>query len=654
MMMQKLSRTRLRAGVALAALSAALCQTAPALAEDAEDLGKVVVSANRIATPISEVGSSVTVVTSEEIEKAQAKTLLDIIENTPGINVMSYGGQGKTSEFYMRGMPSKNVVLLIDGIDMKFPMWSMMPSNISTFLGDDVERVEILRGNQSSLYGANAVAGVIDVTTKTGKNSSSPFGGTAGFEAGSYNTYRETGNLYGRTGKVYYGASVSNLTSDGVDVTKNIDAKEADFTKNLTFGAKIGSDLVENVGILDLLNVEGVVKTIDSSSGGDTSSPVTDSDTRNESRVRIGKFDVNANLWNGRLKNRVSVSELNQHDRYYVNEARNNTNGVYDATRDKYEYQGTLKLADNHSLVFGADHARESGYYSYKQSAAGKGTSKSSNDNDGLFANYMMQFLEKSLTLNFGVRQDDNERFGDETTYRTTASYLIPGDTGTRLHSSYGTGFNAPSMFMLYGVKYGNPDLKPEESRGYDFGVEQRLLKDRIVLDSTFFKNNINNEISTHASTATPSGTQYYNVASSRNFGVENSMMAEITSELRSTVSYTYLQPRDNTNGSSMTSRPHHTGSLRLDYSPDEVPDLNTWVKISAVSHNKFAYTPSTASKPNENGGYGIVNLGADYKIVEGVKVYGRVENLLDKNYNQYTYYGTPGLSGYVGVKASF
>ena len=212
------SRTRLRTGVALLALTAALAQATPALAEDTENLGKLVVSANRTATPINTVGSSVSVITGEEMEERQNYSVLDTLEETNSITHYGYTNRSlSSSDIMVRGLPGGNTVLItIDGVSMSTPGSLLGRTfDIGSMPADAVESVEFLRGSQSALYGSNAVSGVIAVNTKTGKNSTKPMKGSLTLESGTYNTYKSVMNAYGRIDDVYYGVTMSGLTTDG-------------------------------------------------------------------------------------------------------------------------------------------------------------------------------------------------------------------------------------------------------------------------------------------------------------------------------------------------------------------------------------------------------------------------------------------------------
>jgi vitamin B12 transporter len=621
-------------GVGLCALSAALCQTVPALAEDAQDLGKMVVSANRTATSVDTVGSSVTVITADEIAKKQAITALDAIKDVPGINMYSNGGKGKSTGLYMRGMGYKNILILIDGVEVADPSGTQSTYDLTHLQADNIERIEVLRGNQSTLYGSDAMGGVISITTKSGRGSKKPFGGTAAMEYGTYNTRKGDVNVQGESGPVYYSGSVRSLMTDGFDISNTTPGDEKDGYKNTGGDLRVGSDVLTGVGVLDRLNIEGIARILRADTQLDGNSGKSDSIEQYRMFQRSASLSSTADMFGGMLSNHVAASLAQSRRDYYMNHTRKLANPFYDGNKTKYEYQGTLKPIDDHTFVFGADREREQ-MATYNQAARAV-------TDDGMFANYQLDLLDKSMTLTFGARQDDHEMFGDYTTYRGTLGYRLK-ETGTRFHTSYGTGFRAPSLFELYS-SYGKTTLKPEESSGYDLGVEQSFLDDRLTLDSTFFNNRMTNEIIYDSNVS-----KYNNVASSRTFGFENTASLDISREWKTSVSHTYQQARDNSTGQVLGGRPHNVGSARVSYSPDEVPGLDTWVssRMSSWSYSQYGQKKYT-------GGYAVIDFGASYPINDWASVYGRVENITDKFWHTTSEYAETGRAGYAGVRMKF
>lgn len=619
-----------------AAVFLSLAALVPAAARADESLGTMTVSANRTETAVAASGSSVTVITAEEIEKKQAVTALDVIQDVPGVTLYRRGGVGKSSSISIRGIPSKGVLVLVDGMNVADPSASPTVYDLTNLMANDIERVEVLRGNQSTLYGSSAIGGVISITTKSGKGSGKVLTGEAGAEWGSFATAKSFVNARGESGNVYYSGAVSGFTSQGTDIARE-GPDEADGYKNGSVNLRVGSDLLTDVGIVDRLNVETNLRYLKAHSEYDDwgGSSTTDADLKTRNIEQGGQVKVNLDLWDGLLANSFTVSQARTRRDEYRDDARD---AFYDGEITRYEYQGTLKPVEHHTFVFGADHQREHADFSTSWGSS----LTDSVGNDGTFFNYIVEPVD-NLTLTAGVRVDDNDTFGDHTTWRTTASYRIPA-TGTRFHAGYGTGFRAPNLSELYTPTYGNPDLKPEKSRGYDVGFEQSLFDDRLTFGSTFFNTRLNDAISSD-----PATWQNVNIASARSFGFENSVSAEITDEISLTINHTYLQARDNATGEVLNTQPHHSANLRATYAPEAVPGLSTWTAVRSASWSYDAY----AAKPYL-GGYAVWDLGASYPITEWATVYGRLENLADKQYDTKGGYAEPGRAGYVGLRAKF
>lgn len=625
------SRLALLATISFAALAT------PAQAE--ENLGTMTISANRTATEVAQTGSSVTVITAEEIEKKQAVTALDVIKDVPGVHVASSGGAGKVTSLSIRGISAKGVLILIDGINVADTSNPQPYYDLTNLPADAIARIEVLRGSQSTLYGSSAMGGVISITTKSGKGEGKVLTGEGGVEWGSRATAKSFVNARGEAGNVYYSGGISGFTTQGWDISKD-GPDEDDNSKNGSANLRVGADLIKDVGILDRFNVEVLGRYLKAKTeldGWGTSAAI-DNDSTQHTIEKAGKINANVDLFDGILANSFSVAQSQTRRDLFDADPSFGGQYFYDGEITKYEYQGTLKPVEHNTLVFGADSQRDHMETNLVEAH--------SVTNDGVYGNYILGLLDDSLTLTAGIRHDDHETFGGHTTWRTSASYRIP-ETGTRLHAGYGTGFRAPSLYELYspfsfGSPSGNPDLKPEESQGYDVGFEQSVLDDRLTFGSTFFNNRLKNAI------GYTYGTGYYNTASARAFGFENSATAELTSELSLTLNHTYTQARDNDTGQVLPNQPHHTGNARLDYTPSEVSGLDTWVATRTAS---WSYDSVTSTYL---GGYLVWDLGASYAINDWATVYGRLENIADKTYETKGGYAEGGRAGFVGVRAKF
>ncbi len=605
-----------------------LLMAAPAQAEENVVLEDVVISANRTATPMKQTGSSVSVITADEIEKSQAVSVKELIGRVPGVTVSDNGGPGKASYVFVRGSGYKHLKILVDG---------MQVSDLTHLSASDVERIEVLKGNQSTLYGADAIGGVISITTKSGEDSSKLIEGSAFAEFGSQHTLKEGLSLRGRYDRVYYSASVTQYDTDGINISGHTDTQsENDGYENLSTNLRLGADVVKDAGALDLLNVEFISRFEDSEVEYDTSGTQDGFQVAKNERHN-NKLTVRADLFDGMLSNEISGMYSTSNAANFNSGVNQNYPSDLKNRETKFEYKGVLKPVENHTFVFGADYDRDTIQGgSFQQKA------------HGVYGNYQLELLDKSLTITAGMRHDMVDSSLDdpinETTYRGTIGYYIES-TGTRLHTSYGTGFRMPNADELQG---GFNSLKPEKSRGYDFGVEQSLFDDRLVVDVTAFNTRITDEIVWGGNWSPP--YVYENIASTRAFGLETSVEAEITPELQLVAAYTYQEAKNLSEDGPLSLRPKHSGNARIEYTPEAVEGLNTWLLATYQGRNR----DYGAWSNDYMGGFVKYDVGMNYDWDYGITFYGRVENLLDKRYEVKSGYATAGISGFLGARVKF
>ncbi len=617
-----------------------------ALAQSTQNLGTMVISANRVETAADQVGSAVTVITAEELEKKQAVTLEDALKEVPGLYVYSNGNPQNRTRVSLRGQDAQHIVFLVDGVKIENQASSMYSNPYNHLQASDIERIEVLRGNQSALYGSDAIGGVVLITTKSGRDSAKMIEGETSVEAGSFQTNKETATLTGRIEDVYYKVAGSRFQTDGFDTTKKAGTNEKEASSSANLDMKVGADVLKDVGVIDLLNLEANHNHQHGWADYDTASAKNDSRSFLRQSTDTTRFQAKLDLFDGLLGNTFAFNRMDS-DVYVSSRGIKSTSNPnrYFGELEKYEYQGTLRPVEDHTFVFGAEQERD--HYRSQLSTATSSRTESL-VNSSVFVDWGMAFLDKALNINLGTREDFHDTFGDHNTYRGTVSYSIRS-TGTRPHASYGTGFKAPMLVQLYGNS-GNETLKPEESRGFDVGVEQMLLDDRLRLDVTVFKTNMTNSIELPAM-----GTSIYqNIASVRAMGVESSANFEISREWGISGTHTHTESRNNTTGAQTDYTPRHVASLRLDYAPDEVPGLRTWTRMSASTESDYAGTVYSVDSRYGAGGYATWDVGADYAVDEMITVYGRVLNLLDKDYGQMAGYNKAGINGYAGVKVKF
>lgn len=594
----------------------------PAFADETTS-ADVVVTANRVETQSDKIGSAVTVITAEQIERSQRKSVADILRDVPGLAVSQTGGAGRSTAIRIRGAESYHTKVIIDGVDMSDPSQAQPQYEFGNLLAADIERIEVVRGPQSLLYGGEAVGGVITIVTRKGAGKPRI---TANAEVGSLHTYQAGTSISGSQDRISYAVGVTHFETDGISAaSKRTGNDENDPFTNDTVNVRLGLRLT------DSWDVEASGRYARAKVDYDdwTTRAVDDTDSM-RTIERSGRIATNLALLSGRLRNTLALS-LAQSERDIDGGASfwGSRYSFFDGQSRKLEYQGSVKLApDNHTIVFGAEHKADS----TRQSSISKDVT-----DYGYYADYQFSPLD-SLFLTMGGRVDDHETFGTHKTGRGTAAYLIDA-TATRLHASYGTGFRAPSLWELFHPTYGNLDLKPEESRGWDFGVEQQVMNGQGTMDVTWFDNRIQNLIQWQ-------NNKYINIASTRARGAEIGGHFDASDNVRLNASYTFTDSRNNSTGQMLARRPKHQGSFGVAWQPLE--GVTTDATMRAVGRH---YDSATS---NHVGGFITVDLAASYQVTDWAKVYGRIENLLDKQYEEVDTYSAPGRLVFAGVKAAF
>ena len=479
------------------------------------------VSPTATVTPVDQIASSVTVITAKDMERDQRRTAPDALATVPGLNVVQSGGPGGLTSVFMRGTNSNHTKILIDGIDVSDPSNPNRSFDLGQLLTSDIQQMEVLRGPQSGLYGADALGGVISIITKKGEG---PPRATATLEGGSFGTFNQTVGLSGAQDRINYAFNVAHFRATDIPVTplellppgqkaigNNYD--------NMTYSTKLGADVSEN------LTLNAVARYTDATLHftGDTFDPVTFASfpaAAQSTQIVHQLFTREEAVWSvldGRIKNYFGVN--------YTNNWNSNISPgdaaptIATGDRTKYDWHTVTQLAPYHTVIVGAEHETETLQTS---------TVSAQNVNKAAYVELQSQFANR-LFLVENVRQDDNDRFGDHPTFRLAPAVILPF-TETKLKGSYGTGFKAPTLNQLFVsfpafFFFANPNLKPEESVGYDAGFEQPLFNDRIRFGSTYFHNDITNLIQSVADPVTFSSTNV-NVGRATTEGTENFVAA--------------------------------------------------------------------------------------------------------------------------------
>lgn len=606
--------TNMKKRVLLLGAAAAICAL-PAFAQDAEEKDELVVTGTRFATPLDQVGRSVSVITAEDIDLRQQRFVFDALSAAPGVQVIRSGSFGGVSSVSIRGLPSGQTLSVQDGVVLNDPTSFNNSFNFANFDTGDIARIEILRGAQSTLYGSDAIGGVINIVTSDGRDG---FGGDAYVEGGSFGTFRGSASLRGGNETASGRFTVSGVTTDGYSAADEADGNtEDDGFNNVTLSAKT------RYAPSEALEFSLVARYQDARAEFDDF--LADADKVSETEALTVAGFATHTSFGGMVENRVGVTYL-YNDRFDTEPGAVSFDGV--GERISYEYQGTFKPAQWLSVIAGAEYDVQDG-----QVDIGFGASQEVRTASG-FGLVQLQPVE-FVTLNAGVRHDASTTFSDETTFSVSAAVQVPL-TGAILRGSYAEGFRAPTASELAF----NPDLLSQFSEGWDIGVEQPLWNGRASVSVTYFDQEIDNLIAFDFPTE-----RNVNIALFASEGVEVAMRADIVDWLSFSGAYTYVDALNVSSGTSAAGQPEHRFNAELAFRPTERFAFSTGVTFNG---RETFFGPVVVDS------FTLVNIRGQYALSDRFELFARVENVTDADYQDNFGFGTAPVSAYGGVRARF
>jgi vitamin B12 transporter len=596
----------------------------------------IVISATGVATPQSQIASSVTVITADEIALKQQRLLPDVLREVPGLNIVQTGGPGGLTAIFMRGTNSNHSKVYVDGIDVSDPSNANSGFDYAQLQAMDIEHIEVLRGPQSGLYGSDAVGGVIDITTRTGNGSLR----TQGYlEGGSFDTFNQAANLSGSADQFHYSANVGHFHSGDAPVTPLDllppgEKRNDDYYDNITASTKLGYDVSSN---LEFGFVARYTDTHLRLTGDDFSTfpsfPAAEQNAANTNEY-YGRAFGHVVVLDGLLDQTLGIAYTRKRSADYQPELPVTLNT---GERTRIDWRGKVRLSDTENLVLGAEHQRDD---------VSQPLSADVRVNSG-YAELNSQLAENFFSA-LNVRYDNNSRFGSKVTYRLAPTYRI-AEIGTKLMASVGTGFKAPTLSELYQsfpafFFFANPNLKPETNIGYDVGFEKTLVDTVVTAGVTYFHNHLRDLIDT-----APTGDTYANIGRAATQGVESFLEVHPIKTVSVRADYTYTQATDDILHQELLRRPKHKISVDAAWQATTAlsVDANLVTVTSWVDGNRDFSIPRLDAP-----GYTTVNLSGNYDLSPNLTVFARVDNLFDRHYQNPTGYLQPSLGAFAGIKA--
>lgn len=609
----------------------------------------IVVTATRLETPAREVASSITVITSQEIKRLKKTNVLEVLQDVLGLDLIQNGGPGGTASVFLRGANSEHTLVLLDGVEINDPISPSRFCDLAHLDLANVDRIEILRGPQSTLYGSDAVAGVINIITKKGQGKPKI---TISSLGGSYQTLSNQTGLSGSSGSLSYSLAASYFRDKGPSAASSSyeGNKEKDGYRNLSLSSRVGFKFNDNFD-LDLILRSLKTKTdIDNFGGsyGDDPNNIQDYNSfylRGQLRLLLLK-----NRW----EQKFSLAMID-YSRYHQNlpddsHPLQSEKGNFQSKLLKAEWQNNLYLHEANTLTLGLDLQQEEGESDYLfQGAFGSLATHFPQQKASTAGFYVQDQVRVSgcFFATFGARLDAHSQFGTAFTYRLAPAYIIE-KTGTKLKATLGTAFKSPSLYQLYAPRtlwgpIGNRYLEPEKSTGWDVGLEQEILGKRITLGATYFSNNFKNLINFDYTQG------YLNIGRAQSKGVELFLEAHFNHQGLFKINYTHTEAKDRDRQTYLLRRPKDKLSASLNYTLMEKINLNfSFLYTGQRQDMDYSTWPEReVSLP----AYWLINGVASYDFSPHFQLFLRLDNIFNEQYEMIKGYGTPGFSALAGLK---
>ncbi len=610
---------------------------------------EITVTATRMDTPTREIASSVTVITRGDIERSRKTTVLEILQDVVGITFTQNGPVGATASVHIRGGNAEHTLVMMDGVELNDPITPSRSIDLAHYTLDNVERIEVLRGPQSTLYGSDAISGVINIITRKGEASPTI---NISSQGGSYGTFSGGATLSGSTENISYSFGTSFLHSAGFSAANESyeGNTEKDGYQNLTFSGRLGFRLSDN------LEFDFVVRRIETEIDIDNFGGAYGDDPNNLQTYNslFLKGQARWLILNNRWEQKLNLSVVD-----YVRSYENPTDEFHPFDSDqsfyssrfyKLDWQNNLYLNESNTVTFGVDFQEEHGESEYSS--------------DGLWGPFQSLFPhQKASTTGFyvqdqlrlggqfyatlGTRLDIHSQFGSSLTFRLAPAYLIE-NTGTKIKGTIGTGFKSPSLYQLFAPgtlwgPIGNETLEPEKSTGWDFGMEQSFFNKKILFSALYFSNTYINLIDFDFIDG------YINIAKAESKGFEFGFKGQITKNISLYTSYTTTNHKDKDTGELLLRRPssHFKGRINFSFLTKGNIEFSLLSFGGRDDMEFFEFTSERVTMPS----YTLFNSTVSYKVLSSTQIFLRLENIFNVDYETVKGYGAPGFSIFGGFR---
>ena len=600
-------------------------------------LEEITITATRIATPQEKSPTAITVITRAQIEQSQQYLVADVLRGQPGVEVAATGLPGSQTSVFLRGAEMRNTLVLVDGIKLNDVFNGGY--DFSQLAAENVERIEILRGPQSTLYGSDAAGGVINIVTKRGTCLPT---GSIETEYGSFNTSITKGSFSDSLGQLSVAADGSYARSDNDRINSDYEQYHFGGHARYNFSDRFSATLLANY--------------FHNNDGSPSDIYTQDPTARLKTESALFGLTLNADptdWWNAKLILSHAQARFDYNDPSYANAFPANNYSSQGSLlldhRNQIDFQNVFTLTEKNKLLLGGsfenDYADNYVWASSVNPNNWPSTNSTSHTfNSGAVYGEYDYTPFKCLTLTAGGRDEFNSTYGTHATYKVGARYTAP--TETIFRASLGSGYQTPSISQLYGpTAWGsNPSLRPEKSVGWDAGIEQPLFQNKLRFGATFFHNNFNNLIA---------GFPLENVNRARTFGVETFVAWQVLTNLTVRGSYTWLNTENLDTGAELARRPENSGSVNLSWKicPKLEAEANVLFVGQRADNN---YTDSSLPYNVTDSSYTKLGLALRWQVQKHLEIFARAENLADEHYQEVFGYPALGRGFYGGLRAQF
>ncbi len=620
----------------------ALVFACPALAQGTNEVliadnyraDAITVIATGSETALSKTGQPITVITSDEIQSIQGQDITRVLERVPGLTFTRNGGPGSFTGVRLRGADAEQVLVLVDGVRVEDVSAPSGGFDFGTLTPGGVERVDVLRGSNSVVWGSAAIGGVIAVQSRELN------GVEASAEYGANESY--TANAAAGVSSDFGALTLNGGYARNEGISAAASGTEPDGFRQWRIGGRGRLNLTQDLAIVATARYADSRTDIDGF-GPPTYTVFGDTPEFQETRQASGRVGLRYTSGGLTLNTGFALSDTKRD--YFDPTFGTDPSFGYVGRSERADLTGRLNLPASFTLDFGAD--SEWTRFSSTFDAEAKANLTS--------GHAMLGWTSERASLAAGVRVDDHNRFGTAWTLGANGSFALADDL--RLRASYGEGFKAPTLYQLLS-DYGNASLVPERSKSYDAGLEWGSRNGPLHASATVFRRDSRNLIafvscaSLNACASRPSGL-YDNIGKARAEGVEVELGARPSDTLQLRAAYTYLEARNLTpgnanNGRDLARRPRHALTLSSDWtSPLAGLTFGADLRMVGDSYDNAANT-------NRLDGYVLTTVRASLPVTEAVELFGRVENVFNEGYQTVADYGTWGRSVFVGIRARY